>query len=102
MIQLEKYRLRLYVTGLTPRSTRAIEVVREICERHLTGQYDLEIIDVYQQPSRIGTDQIVAIPTLVREEPGPRRFIIGDMSDRARLLAGLGIQAGSQASHEAT
>jgi circadian clock protein KaiB len=90
---LEKYRLRLYVTGLTSRSTRAIEVVRDICERHLAGQYDLEIIDVYQQPTRIGADQIVAIPTLVRETPGPRRLIIGDMSDRARLLSGLGLAA---------
>jgi len=92
---LEKYRLRLYVTGLTPRSTRAIEIVRGVCEQHLCGQYELEIIDVYQQPSRIGTDQIVAIPTLVRDAPEPRRYIIGDMSDRRRLLTGLGLQAES-------
>jgi circadian clock protein KaiB len=91
--ELEKYVLRLYVTGLTPRSTRAIGVVREICEKHLAGQYDLEIIDVYQQPSRISADQIVAIPTLVRCKPGPQRLIIGDMSDRHRLLSGLGLPA---------
>jgi circadian clock protein KaiB len=87
----ERYRLRLYVTGLTSRSTRAIEIVREVCERHLAGRYDLEIIDVYQQPSRISSDQIVAIPTLVREAPSPRRLIVGDMSDRARLLGSLGL-----------
>ena len=91
MTSTEKYRLRLYVTGLTSRSTRAIETVREVCEKHLAGRYDLEIIDVYQQPSRIGADQIVAIPTLVREAPAPRRLIVGDMSDRSRLLGGLGL-----------
>jgi circadian clock protein KaiB len=87
----EKYVLRLYVTGLTPRSTRAIGTVRDVCEKHLAGQYDLEIIDVYQQPSRITADQIVAIPTLVRCNPEPQRLIIGDMSDRRRLLTGLGL-----------
>jgi circadian clock protein KaiB len=89
--QPEKYVLRLYVTGLTPRSTRAIGIVRSICEEHLTGQYDLEIIDVYQQPSRISEDQIVAIPTLVKCSPQPQRLIVGDMSDRQRLLFGLGL-----------
>jgi circadian clock protein KaiB len=95
VIDFEKYRLRLYVTGLTSRSTRAIEIVRGVCEQHLSGQYDLEIIDVYQQPSRIGADQIVAIPTLVRDAPEPRRYIVGDMSDRRRLLTGLGLPVAS-------
>jgi circadian clock protein KaiB len=89
----EKYVLRLYVTGLTPRSTRAIGTVREVCETHLAGQYDLEIIDVYQQPSRITADQVIAIPTLVKFHPQPQRRIVGDMSDRRRLLAGLGLPA---------
>jgi circadian clock protein KaiB len=91
LIPPEKYALRLYVTGLTPRSTRAIGSVREVCEQHLAGQYELEIIDVYQQPGRITEDQIVAIPTLVRLHPRPQRFLVGDMSDRRRLLAGLGL-----------
>ncbi len=87
----DKYVLRLYVTGLTPRSTRAIQAVRAVCEEFLAGQYDLEIIDVYQQPARITEDQIVAIPTLVKSRPAPERLLIGDMSDRQRLLYGLGL-----------
>jgi circadian clock protein KaiB len=91
LIPSEKYALRLYVTGLTPRSTRAIESVRAVCEEHLAGHYDLEIIDVYQTPSRIIEDQIVAIPTLVKASPVPVRFMVGDMSNRERLLLGLGL-----------
>jgi circadian clock protein KaiB len=91
LIPSEKYRLRLYVTGLTSRSTRAIRHVREVCEEHLAGQYELEIIDVYQTPARILQDQIVAIPTLVRCAPTPVRLLVGDMSNRERLLSGLGL-----------
>ena len=83
--------LRLYVTGLTSRSTRAITSVREVCEKHLAGHYELEIIDVYQTPSRLVEDQVVAIPTLVKSAPVPARLIVGDMSDRQRLLIGLGL-----------
>jgi circadian clock protein KaiB len=86
-----QYGLRLYVTGMTPRSLRAIEAVRAICNEHLEGRHALEIIDVYQQPGRISEDQVVAIPTLVKYEPAPRRWIVGDMSDRRRLLDGLGL-----------
>jgi circadian clock protein KaiB len=91
LIPAEKYVLRLYVTGLTPRSTRAIKIVRSVCEEHLPGQYDLEIIDVYQMPSRISEDDVIAIPTLVKCKPSPVRRIIGDMTDRERLLVGLGL-----------
>ena len=87
----EKYVLRLYVTGLTSRSTRAITTVRDVCEQHLHGRYELEIIDVYQQPGRISADQIIAIPTLVRSQPAPIRYVVGDMTDRQRLLFGLGL-----------
>jgi circadian clock protein KaiB len=87
----EKYVLRLYVTGMTARSTRAINVVRGVCDEMLSGRYTLEIIDVYQQPLRISEDQIVAIPTLVKCEPSPLRKIVGDMSNRERLLLGLGL-----------
>ena len=88
----DKFVLRLYVTGMTPRSTRAIHIVRAVCEQHLTDRYELEIIDVYQQPGRIVEDQIFAIPTLVKYQPIPVRRIIGDMSDKERLMHGLGLQ----------
>ena len=91
MIPSEKYVLRLYVTGMTPRSTRAIKCVRDVCEQHLAGQYALEIIDVYQTPARLMQDQIVAIPTLVKCAPVPTRLLVGDMSNRERLLMGLGL-----------
>ncbi|HEX6637087.1 MAG TPA: circadian clock KaiB family protein [Steroidobacteraceae bacterium] len=91
MIPAEKYELRLYVTGMTPRSTRAIESVRAICEEHLAGRYDLEIIDVYQTPGRITQDHVVAIPTLIKATPVPMRQLVGDMSNRQRLLQGLGL-----------
>jgi circadian clock protein KaiB len=91
LIASEKYVLRLYVTGMTPRSIRAITTVRSVCEEHLAGQYELEIVDVYQMPGRIMEDRIVAIPTLVKYKPTPTRLMVGDMSDRERLLAGLGL-----------
>lgn len=89
----EKYRLRLYVTGLTSRSTRAIKAVRSVCEEFLGGHYELEIIDVYQTPGRLVADQIIAIPTLLKCNPAPTRILVGDMSDRRRLLTGLGLPA---------
>jgi circadian clock protein KaiB len=83
--------LRLFVTGMTPRSTRAIRAVRAICDQRLTGRFNLEIVDVYQQPELIRGEQIVATPTLVKYEPGPLRRIVGDMSDVQRLCRGLGL-----------
>jgi circadian clock protein KaiB len=89
----ETFELRLYVTGMTPRSTRAITAVRRLCEELLRGRYDLEIIDVYQQPALSQREQIVATPTLIKVGPAPQRRLVGDMSNRARLLAGLGLPA---------
>jgi circadian clock protein KaiB len=89
----ETFELRLYVTGMTPRSTRAITAVRMLCDELLRGRYDLEIIDVYQQPALSQREQIVATPTLIKKGPAPQRRLIGDMSNRARLLAGLGLPA---------
>jgi len=89
----ETFELRLYVTGMTPRSTRAITAVRRLCEELLRGRYDLEIIDVYQQPDLSRREQIVATPTLIKVRPAPQRRLIGDMSNRTRLLAGLGFPA---------
>ena len=88
----EHYVLRLYVTGMTPRSTRAVENVRAICEEHLQGRYDLEVIDIYQQPTLAMREQIVAAPTLVRKLPLPLRRIIGDLSGNERVLLGLDIR----------
>ncbi|HET9862976.1 MAG TPA: circadian clock KaiB family protein [Steroidobacteraceae bacterium] len=86
-----RYVLRLFVTGMTPRSTRAIRAVRALCERRLGDRFDLEIVDVYQQPAMIQDEQIVATPTLVKYEPAPLRRIIGDMTDTRRLCSGLGL-----------
>ncbi len=83
------YKLRLFITGSTPRSTRAIENMRRICEDNLAGQYDLEVIDVYQNPDATKDLQIIATPTLVKILPEPLRRIIGDLSDKERVLAGL-------------
>ena len=75
--------------GMTPRSTRAVENVRTICEEHLHGRYDLEVIDIYQQPTLAKGEQIIAAPTLIKKLPLPVRRIIGDMSNRERVLLGL-------------
>jgi circadian clock protein KaiB len=85
----EQYVLRLYVTGMTARATRAIQNVRAICDEHLKGRYDLEVVDVYQQPSLAKDEQIIAAPTLIKKLPLPLRRIIGDMSRRDRVLLGL-------------
>jgi circadian clock protein KaiB len=86
-----RFVLRLFVTGMTPRSTRAIRAVRELCERRLKDRFELEIVDVYQQPHMIQDEQVFATPTLIKYEPAPLRRIIGDMSDQNRLCAGLGL-----------
>lgn len=85
----ERYVLRLYVTGMTARAIRAIENVRAICDEHLEGRYDLEVVDVYQQPALAKDEQIIAAPTLIKKLPLPLRRIIGDMSRRDRVLLGL-------------
>ena len=86
------YVLRLYVSGMTPKSMRAIENVRKICTEHLEGRYTLEIIDIYQQPIFAKEGQIVAAPTLVKELPVPLRKFIGDMSSVEKLLVGLDLR----------
>jgi len=84
--------LRLYVTGTTPRSTRAIENLRQILEAELQDRYALEVIDIYQNPQAAKDHQIIAAPTLIKLLPEPVRRIIGDLSDRERVLRGLDIQ----------
>jgi len=88
----QTYLLRLYITGATPRSTRALQNVRRICDQYLPGRYDLEVIDVYQQPTLAQREQIIAAPTLIKKLPLPLRKIIGDMSDEGRVLLGLDLR----------
>lgn len=85
------YKLRLFVTGTTARSTRAIENMKQICEENLEGRYDLEVIDVYANPEATKELQVIATPTLVKILPEPLRRIIGDLSDREKVLAGLNV-----------
>ncbi|MFZ2224902.1 MAG: circadian clock KaiB family protein [Candidatus Deferrimicrobium sp.] len=87
-----KYVLRLYVAGMTPNSARAISNLKKICEEHLAGQYDLNVIDVYRRPTLAKGEQIVAAPTLVKKLPLPMRKLIGDMSDKGKVLVGLDIR----------
>ena len=87
-----RYILRLYVAGLMPKSTLAIANLKKICEQNLQGQYELEVIDLYQQPQLAQGDQIVAVPTLIKQLPPPLRRIIGDMSDTERVLVGLDLR----------
>ncbi|MCX6594794.1 MAG: circadian clock KaiB family protein [Acidobacteria bacterium] len=86
-----RYRLRLFITGTTPKCTRAIKNIRAICEANLPGGYDLEVIDIYQHPEQAAPEQIVVTPTLVKNLPLPSRRMIGDLSDNERVLAGLDI-----------
>jgi circadian clock protein KaiB len=81
--------LRLYVTGTTARSTRAIANLREVCEQHLPDRYELQVVDVYQQPELAAREQLVAVPTLIKRLPLPLRRLVGDLSNRQRVLAGL-------------
>jgi circadian clock protein KaiB len=92
-VETEHYVLRLYVTGSTKRSARAIENTRQICDAYLKGRHDLDVVDLYLHPEAAAREQIVAAPTLVKLLPGPVRRIIGDLSDRPRVLAGLGLGA---------
>lgn len=83
--------LKLFVTGASPNSARAVENLKTICEQYLNSKYELEIIDVYQQPLRAKEEQIVALPMLVKFSPGPVKKMIGDMSNTKKVLKGLGI-----------
>lgn len=86
-----RYVLRLYVTGTTARSERAVANAKLLCETYLIDRYNLEIVDIYQHPAAAQEHQVVAAPTLVRVWPTPLRRLIGDLSDHRRVLAGLGL-----------
>ncbi len=86
------WQLRLYVAGQSPRSLDAFANLKAICEAHLPGRYEIEIVDLVENPAMAQSDDILAIPTLVRRSPGPQRKIIGDLSDTERVLVGLRLQ----------
>ena len=87
-----KYVLRLYVSGSTLKSARAVENIKRVCEQHLKNRYDLEVIDVYQQPELARGEQIVAAPTLIKRLPLPLRRLIGDLSNPKNVLRGLDLR----------
>lgn len=88
----QKYVLRLYVAGVTPRSQQAIRTVTALCEEHLAGRYELEVIDIYQQPTLAKGEQIIAAPTLIKQLPAPLRKFIGSMADKEKILVGLDLR----------
>ena len=85
-IQLEKYVFRLYVAGNSPKSVRAIQKLTQICEEHLQGRYELEVIDIYKQPELLEKEQIFAVPTLIKKLPLPLQKLIGDMTNTEKIL----------------
>jgi len=89
----EKYVLRLYVTGMTPKSTRAIQNIKKICDEDLKGRCDLEVVDIYQKPMLAEGEQIIALPTLIKKLPLPVRKFIGDLSNTEKILLGLDLRA---------
>jgi circadian clock protein KaiB len=86
-----KFQFTLFITGASPNSIRAVNNLKEIGKRYLNGNYELEIIDVYQVPELAEIEQIIALPTLIKRGPGPERRLVGDLSDRDKVLKGLGI-----------
>jgi circadian clock protein KaiB len=86
------YNLRLYVAGQTPKSVAAITNLKKLCERHLAGRYNVQVIDLMKDPALAQRDQIVAIPTLIRQLPEPMKRVIGDLSNSDRVLVGLDIE----------
>jgi circadian clock protein KaiB len=90
---LQTYQLRLYVAGQTPKSLLALANLKQICEEHLRGHYEIEVIDLRENPQLASGDQILAVPTLVRRLPEPIKKIIGDLSNKERVLVGLDLRA---------
>ena len=90
---IRHYSLRLYVTGTTNRSLQAIATIRALCEEVLPGKFDLEVVDIYQQPMKALDEQIIAAPTLIKRRPRPQKRFIGNLSDRRKLLIGLNLRS---------
>jgi circadian clock protein KaiB len=88
----QRYFFRLYISGMTTRSMRAIENIRRLCEENLKGKYELEVIDIYKHPDKARSEQIIAAPTLIKQLPLPLRRFIGDLSDLEKVLVGLEVK----------
>lgn len=88
---MKRWQLRLYVAGQTPKSQQALANLRRLCETHMTGEYDIEVVDLLVSPQLAAGDQILAVPTLVRKLPEPIKKIIGDLSNDERVLVGLDV-----------
>jgi len=88
----QKFVLRLYVAGINPKSSAAIRNITTLCEEHLKGHYELEIVDIYQQPTLAKGEQIIAAPTLIKKLPEPLRRFIGNLADKDRILVGLDLR----------
>jgi len=88
-----RHELRLYVAGTTPRSLRAVQNVKRICDASLPNQYVLEVVDVYKEPGRLAKDQVIAIPTLIKCAPGELKRLVGDLSQEDQVRKGLGLMA---------
>jgi circadian clock protein KaiB len=95
-LQDQHYTLRLYVIGTSPQSVRAIANIKKICEEHLQGRYELEVVDLYQQPQLAQGEQLIVSPTLIKKLPLPLRRVIGDMSNEERVLVGLDLRPRSK------
>lgn len=89
--KLDKYVLRLYIANYNQKSLSALEKIQKLCEERLPGRYELEVIDIYQQPERLEEDQIFAIPTLIKEFPPPIKKLIGDLTDTEKLIIALAL-----------
>lgn len=90
--EVDTYVLRLFIAGTSPNSVRAVTNLKNVCEEHLPGRYELEIIDVHQQMDKAEGEQLIALPMLLKKYPGTERRLIGDMSDTKKVLKGLGIK----------
>lgn len=86
-----EWTLKLYIAGVTPRCAKALENLKKICEERIPGKYSIEVIDLLKNPELAAVDQILALPTLVRQLPAPVRKIIGDLSDKEKVLVGLNL-----------
>ena len=87
----EVFMLRLFVSGTSPNSVKAINNLKAICESNLAGRYELEIIDIHQQPELVKNDDVAAVPMLIKNLPLPKRRLVGDMSEKDKVLKGLGL-----------
>ncbi len=93
-VKSKELELELFVSGMTPKSIRAIEVLNEICETHFSDGYTLRIVDIYREPLKAKQNSVFAVPTLIKHHPGPRKIFIGDLSDAVPVLRAFGIKNG--------